>query len=105
MRIGIVIYSNDAETVWNAYRFANFALKAGDEVKVFLLGKGVECENMNDERFNVREQMEEFVKNGGKIYACGTCLKIRDSSPELCPVSTMKDMYEIVKESDRVLTF
>ncbi len=105
MRIGIVIYSNDAETVWNAFRFANFALNSGDEVKAFLLGKGVECENMNDERFDVREQMEEFVKNGGKIYACGTCLKIRDSSSELCPVSTMKDMYEIVKESDRVLTF
>ena len=67
--------------------------------------KGVDCENMNDERFNLRDQMEEFVKNGGKIYACGTCLKIRDSSPELCPVSMVEDMYEIVKESDRVLTF
>ncbi|WP_457591713.1 DsrE family protein [Geoglobus sp.] len=91
MKLGIVIYSNDVETVWNTYRFANFALKAGDEVKVFLLGKGVDCENMNDERFNLREQMEEFVKNGGKIYACGTCLKIRDSSPELCPVSMMEE--------------
>ncbi|MBE8540466.1 DsrE family protein [Geoglobus acetivorans] len=105
MKIGIVIYSNDPETVWNAYRFANFALKQGDEVKVFLLGKGVECESLSDERFNVREQMEDFVEHGGKIYACGTCLKIRDSSPELCPISTMKDMYEIVRESDRVLTF
>ena len=24
---------------------------------------------------------------------------------EMCPVSTMKDMYEIVKESDKVVTF
>ena len=32
--MGIVIYSNDPEVVWNAFRFGNFALKAGDEVKV-----------------------------------------------------------------------
>jgi len=34
MKIGIVIYSNDPETVWNAFRLSNFALKEGDEVKV-----------------------------------------------------------------------
>lgn len=44
MQLGIIIYSNDAETVWNAYRFANFSLNKGDAVKVFLLAKGVEYE-------------------------------------------------------------
>jgi uncharacterized protein involved in oxidation of intracellular sulfur len=34
MKIGIVVYSNDSETVWNAFRFANFALKEGDEINV-----------------------------------------------------------------------
>jgi uncharacterized protein involved in oxidation of intracellular sulfur len=105
MKVGIVISSNDPETVWNAFRFANFALNAGDEVRVFLLGKGVESEKLEDERFNVPEQMKTFVDSGGKIYACGTCLKIRESEAELCPISTMKDLYEIVKESDRLLTF
>lgn len=105
MKVGIVISSNDPETVWNAFRFANFALNAGEEVKVFLLGKGVECEKLEDEQFNVPEQMRSFLDGGGKIYACGTCLKIRESEAELCPISTMKDLYEIVKESDRLLTF
>lgn len=105
MKVGIVISSNDPETVWNAFRFANFALKEGDDVKVFLLGKGVECEKLEDEPFNVPEQMQTFVDSGGKIYACGTCLKIRESEAELCPISTMRDLYEIVKESDRLLTF
>jgi uncharacterized protein involved in oxidation of intracellular sulfur len=105
MKVGIVISSNDPETVWNAFRFANFALNAGDDVKVFLLGKGVECEKLADARFNVPEQMKVFVDNGGEIYACGTCLKIRESESELCPISTMKDLYEIVRESDRLLTF
>ena len=49
---------------------------------------------------------QSFVDNGGQIQACGTCLKLRHSEgSELCPLSTMKDLYDIVKESDRVVTF
>ncbi len=47
MKTGIIIYSNDPETVWNAFRFGNFSLKAGDTVKVFLTGRGVEAESLD----------------------------------------------------------
>ncbi|NOR47557.1 MAG: sulfur reduction protein DsrE [Methanosarcinaceae archaeon] len=104
--MGIVVYLNDSETVWNAFRFANFALKEGDEIKVFLLGKGVECESLDTDKFEVTEQMQTLVDNGGEIFACGSCLKIRQSEgSEVCPLSTMKDLYEIVKMSDRIVTF
>lgn len=106
MKIGIVIYSDDPETVWNAFRYGNFALKENDQVKVFLLAKGVECESIDTEKFRVVEQMQSFIDNGGKILACGTCLKIRQRpGSEMCPLSTMKDLYSIIKESDRVVTF
>ncbi|MEW6528412.1 MAG: DsrE family protein [Candidatus Micrarchaeota archaeon] len=106
MIIGIVIYSNDSETVWNAFRLGNFALKEGDEVKVFLLAKGVECESIGTDKFKITEQMRSFVNSGGKIFACGTCLKIRQSEgSEMCPSSTMKDLYEVVKKSDKIVTF
>lgn len=106
MKIGIVIHSNDPETVWNAFRLGNFALQEGDEVKVFLLAKGVECESLGTGNFKVTEQMRSLINNGGRIFACGTCLKIRGSEgSEMCPLSTMKNLYEIAKESDRVLTF
>jgi len=106
MKIGIIIYSNDTETVWNAIRFGNFALKEGDEVKLFLLGKGVECESLDTEKFKVTEQIRLFINSDGKIFACGACLKIRQSGgSEMCPLSTMKDLYEIIKESDKVVTF
>ncbi|MEA2075598.1 MAG: hypothetical protein U9O85_07700 [Euryarchaeota archaeon] len=49
MKIGIVTYSDDSETVWNAFRFGNFA--------------------------------------------------------EICPLSTMKDLYDIITSSDKVITF
>ena len=106
MKIGIIIYSNDSETVWNAFRFANFALNEGDEIKVFLLGKGVECEFLDTDKFKVTEQMQTLVDNGGEIFACGSCLEIRQSKgSEVCPLSTMKDLYEIVNKSDRIVTF
>ena len=106
MKLGIVIYGNDPETVWNAFRFGIFSLKNNDQVKVFLLGKGVECESIDTDKFKVTEQMKLFVDSAGEIYACGTCLKIRNSvGSKICPLSTMKDMYQIIKESDKIVTF
>jgi len=106
MKLGIVIYSSDAETVWNAFRLGVFSLKEGDKVKIFLLAKGVECESLDTDKFKVTEQMHSFIDNHGEILACGTCLKIRKSEgSDMCPLSTMKDLYGIIKESDKIVTF
>jgi len=106
MKMGIIISTNDAETCWNAFRFGNFSLNNKDEVSIFLLGKGVECEQVSNKQFNIIEQAEKFLDSGGKIFACGTCLKQRNSAgSNLCPISTMKNMYDIIKESDKVVTF
>ena len=106
MKIGIVIATNDAETAWNAFRFANYCTEKNESVKIFLIGKVVESEQVSSEKFGIKEQIEKFASSGGQIYACGTCLKIRNSNgSELCPLSTMSDLYEIVKESDKLLTF
>ncbi|MBC8390397.1 MAG: DsrE family protein [Actinobacteria bacterium] len=97
MKLGIVIYSNDTETVWNAFRLGVFSLKEKDEVKVFLLANGVECESIDTDKFKITEQMQLFVDNGGEILACGTCLKIRNSNgTEMCPLSTMKDVSQFL---------
>ncbi len=106
MKTGIIISSNDAETCWNAFRFANFCLGQKDEVKVFLIGKGVEYQQTSTEKFNAGEQAEKLLAAGGKILACGTCIKSRDQQEsQMCPISSMKDLYEIVKGSDKVVTF
>jgi uncharacterized protein involved in oxidation of intracellular sulfur len=105
MKLGIIVYSTDAETVWNAFRLGVFSQKQGDKVKVFLLAKGVECEKLVDGKFNVTEQMQVFYDSGGEIFACGTCLKIRNSEgSDLCPLSTMQDLYEIIRDSDKVIS-
>ena len=106
MKIGVIISSEDAETCWNALRFANFCLSREDEVKIFLTGKGVDYQRISTEKFNTIEQAEKFVQSGGRVYACGTCIRLRNQEgSEMCPVSTMKDMYDIVKESDKIVTF
>lgn len=106
MKLGIVIYSNDPETVWNAFRLGAFALTEGDHVRAFLLGKGVEAESLESEKFKVTAQMKAFTHSGGKILACGTCLKIRQSQgTEMCPVSTMADLYDLISDSDKVVSF
>ena len=105
MKIGIILNTNDAETCWNCFRFGNEALKNNHSVKVFLLGKGVEIENVKDDRFILDGFIKKFLKNKGVVLACGTCLKVREKEIDMCPVSTMEDMLKIVEESDRVLTF
>lgn len=106
MKIGIVIGTNEAEVIWNAFRFGVTSLKANNETKVFLINKGVEIEDIKDEKYNVREQTDIFIENKGQILACGTCLKSRHKEgSNVCPISTMKDLLKLVEESDKVLTF
>lgn len=104
--VGIVIYSNDVETIWNAIRFANFSKKHGDTVSIFLLGKGVELDKLIISEKDLKEQTDTFLDNGGTILGCGTCLKSRkNDDPKVCKFSSMKDLYELVRKNKIVMTF
>jgi len=106
MKIGIVIGTNDAEVVWNAFRLGNVSLKENHELKIFLINKGVEIETINNEKYDIKEQISQFLDSNGKILACGTCLKSRNKEgSEVCPISTMKDLLKLIEDSDKVLTF
>jgi uncharacterized protein involved in oxidation of intracellular sulfur len=104
--IGIVIYSNDVETVWNAFRLANYSKKQGDTVSVFLLGKGVELDNLVKSDKNIKEQTDSFLDSGGTILGCGTCLRSRNmNEPQVCKLSSLSDLYGIVRKNKIVMTF
>lgn len=103
--LGIVLETNDPERAWNAFRLGITALEDGLDVSVFLLGAGVEVEELSDEEFDVRDRLLAFDEAGGELLACGTCLEIRQSEgSDVCPISTMSDLLEVVTTSDRVLT-
>lgn len=106
MKLGLVVYSNDAETVWNAFRLGVFSLKHGDAVSAFLLGKGVEAQNLDSEKFKVTDMMDQFAAAGGELLACGTCLKLRHTEDAgMCALSTLEDLHRLVRDCDKTLTF
>jgi uncharacterized protein involved in oxidation of intracellular sulfur len=105
MKLGIVISQTEPETVYNVLRLALYSLQQGDQVRIFLSGKGVEIDAIEDATFNVKAEAQKVLDAGGEFLACGTCLKLRKSGgSELCPLSTLKDHYEIVRDSDRLIT-
>lgn len=104
--VGIVIYSNDPETVWNAMRLANYSKNQGDTVNIFLLGKGVELDELVKTNSDMKEQTDKFLKSGGTILGCGTCLVSRkNNEPEVCKFSSLKDLYDLIRRNKIVLTF
>ncbi|MBC8320053.1 MAG: DsrE family protein [Bacteroidetes bacterium] len=104
--IGMVIYSNDTETVWNALRLANYSKSEGDTVSIFLLGKGVEVDNLVNENEDLKKQVDSFLEKGGTIFVCGTCLHSRkNDEPQVCTFSSLSDLYDIVRKNKIILTF
>lgn len=111
MKLTIIIYSNDTETVWNAFRLANSALGYDDEVTIFLLGKGVEFNELHSIKFDIQEQVKIFEEFGGKMIGCGICCDSRaDTMPFLkeeltCELGSMQNLYALTKDADKVITF
>lgn len=104
--IGMVIYSNDVETVWNAMRLANYSKNQGDTVQIFLLGKGVEVDKLVNENEDLKQQVDSFLEKGGTILGCGTCLKSRkNDEPQVCTFSSLADLYALIRKNKIVLTF
>ena len=106
MKLGIIIETNEPEKAWNAMRFANASLGKKHAVRIFLMGAGVEIESVNTGKYNAYDQLVDFSKNGGVVFACGTCLKSRNQDgSDVCPISTMNDCVELVEWADKMVTF
>lgn len=60
MKLSIILSTKNAETNWNALRLANLALNKGDEVSLFLLGEAVEYELTSSDKYNIRQQADNF---------------------------------------------
>jgi uncharacterized protein involved in oxidation of intracellular sulfur len=108
MKIGIIISTDDPETLWNAFRFANLCLNTDmdNEVTIFLNSKAVAYEGADSKRFNIKEQAKAFVLAEGKLLACGKCLGFRGlQENEVCHKGSQKDLYEMVMISDKLICF
>ena len=111
--IRIVISSSDRETVWNALRLGVAAESKGDSVVVFVISKAVDVFmadttklTKNDAKFDIRQASIDFLSGGGDIYTCATCAKMRNTeNVEMCTITSVFDLYEIVRKSRKVIDF
>ena len=60
MKMLFIISTDEGETIYNAMRLANVAVGKGDEVSVFMLGRGVLYEKSGSDQFRVLEEVEKF---------------------------------------------
>lgn len=105
MHLGLIVETNDAERVWNAFRLAITTLEEGHSVETFLLGDGVEAPDLEAEKFNPHGVMVKYSREGGELLACGTCLDSRDLEEDnLRPRSTMGDLLALIESADEVVT-
>jgi uncharacterized protein involved in oxidation of intracellular sulfur len=106
MKLTIILTTSNSETNWNAFRVANLALSKGDTVSVFLLGEGVEYGKYNSDQFDITQQVQKFLESNGQIVACGTCMAIRkQKDSQKCPAGGIEDLYNLITDSDKILTF
>ena len=104
--IGIVISSGDPETVWNGLRLAIAAQSKGDTVVIFVIGKAEDVFMNDSSKFDIPKTSQQFVGNGGDIYACATCAKMRHTeNVQMCTITSIFDLYEIVKRSKKIVSF
>lgn len=101
MKLAVVISSNEPENAWNAFRLANLALEKKDTMNVFLLNGGVECLEDNG-KYSTKTLSGQFEEKGGRVLACGTCIKGRKMG-EVCDISNMERLYNVIRESDRIV--
>src|SRR3989344_4019802 len=97
MKLGIILQSNKQEHAWNTLRLGITALKAGHQVEIFLMSEGSELNVIPDSKdYDISVRVAEFKDLKGRMYACGTCLKVRGKEgSNICPVSTMPDLLNM----------
>jgi len=103
-----------ADETFNAVRLAVALSRRDDaEIKVFLMGDAVTCaiagQKTPDGHYTLDRMLKGFLRHGGQIACCGTCLDARgltkDNLIDNAPRSSMEELAAWTVEADDVLTF
>lgn len=103
-----------SDETFNAVRLAvALSKREGVQTQVFLMGDAVTCavegQKTPDGYYTLDRMLKGFVRNGGVIGCCGTCLDARglaeDNLIDGAPRSTMENLATWTLEADKVLVF
>lgn len=115
----VLIIINDApygsEKAYNALRLATTILKEyeGTEMSIFLMADAVGCAIPNqktpDGYYNIERMLKIVLNKNGKIKLCTSCVEARGLKEikfiDGAELSSMKELTQLVMESERVITF
>ena len=100
------------ERAYSALRFALTSLLEGIDINLFLIEDGVYLAKkfQNPSQVpNYLEYLKNCIESGAIVKACGPCCKARGLNEEDLLegviLSTMHDLVDFVKNSDKVITF
>jgi uncharacterized protein involved in oxidation of intracellular sulfur len=114
-----LIIINDApygtEKAYNALRLAIQIGKdyEDSDVTIFLMADAVGCaipnQNTPNGYYNIERMLKAVTGKNGKIKICASCAEARGLKDiqfvEGAELSTMKELTQLVMESDKVVTF
>jgi len=115
----VLIIINDApygtEKAYNALRLATTILKEyeGTEMSIFLMADAIGCAIPNqktpDGYYNIERMLKIVLNKYGKIKLCTSCVEARGLKEikfiDGAELSSMKELTQLVMESERVITF
>jgi uncharacterized protein involved in oxidation of intracellular sulfur len=115
----VLIIINDApygtEKAYNALRLATTIMKEheGTEMCIFLMADAVGCAIPNqktpDGYYNIERMLRIVSNKSGKIKLCNSCVEARGLKEmkfiDGAELSSMKELTQLVMESDRLITF
>lgn len=101
------------ERCYNALRLARSLVKAGADVRVFLLGDAAACaatgQKVPQGYYNLADMLGAVIRHGGAVGVCGTCMDARGMTAERLVEGahrgSMDELAESTQWADKVLVF
>ena len=109
-RVAATTYSEFGFTKGEAWLPAEFGISIVSTVSIFVRSRrAIRTHRTADGYYHLDLMLKSFVRKGGQIACCGTCMDARgltkDHLIEEAPRSTMDELAAWTVDADRVLTF
>ena len=69
MKILFIVCQDNPEVLWNSFRLANIMLEEMEDVTIFLNGPSVKYEELDSEKFPLKNLAKVFTLSEGQLFA------------------------------------
>ena len=102
-----------SDVAWNALRLAETSLSLGHEVRIFVMNDAVDMTRQGAQseaaEFDLGHMLMELEGKGASVKLCTTCINrcgiAKGQILNQAWPGSMKDLAQLIAESDKALTF